>query len=95
MTTASDLADALGRKTIADALGVGLTAVSNAVVRGWFPSSWFLAVKGIADAAGQDCPPELFRMRLHGSQVVDHAAPRQPSPAKKPASSAQVTEGGA
>ncbi len=65
MTTASDLADALGRKTIADALGVLPQAVSNAVVRGWFPSSWFLAVKAIADAEGQQCPPELFKMRAH------------------------------
>lgn len=72
MTTASDLADALGRKTIADALGVLPTAVSNAVVRGWFPSSWFLAVKAIADAEGRECPPELFKMRVGATHSVDH-----------------------
>jgi hypothetical protein len=72
MTTASDLADALGRKTIADALGVLPQAVSNAVVRGWFPSSWFLAVKAIADGAGQECPPELFKMRVGATHSVDH-----------------------
>lgn len=77
MTTASDLADALGRKTIADALGVLPTAVSNAVVRGWFPSSWFLAVKAIADRMGQDCPPELFKMRAHNPSSVDSAASLQ------------------
>lgn len=67
MTTASQLADALGRKTIADALDVGLTAVSNAVVRGWFPSSWFLVIEALAKDAGVACPPELFKMRIHAS----------------------------
>lgn len=84
MTTASELADALGRKTIADALGVGLTAVSNAVVRGWFPSSWFLAVKSVADAAGQECPPALFKMRAHTSQNVNSLMAPQAPAAKKP-----------
>ena len=77
MSTASELADALGRKNIADALGVGLTAVSNAVVRGWFPSSWFLAVKAIADAVGHDCPPELFKMRIQNTPNVDAPAQDQ------------------
>lgn len=85
MTTASDLADALGRKAIADALGVLPTAVSNAVVRGWFPSSWFLAVKAIADQEGQECPPELFKMRVGATQSVDHppanGAPTAPAQA--------------
>lgn len=67
MTSASDIADAIGRKTIADALGVGLTAVSNAVVRGWFPSSWFLVIGELAERAGRDCPPELFKMKTHPS----------------------------
>jgi len=66
MTQASQLADALGRKAIADAAGVGLTAVSNAVVRGWFPSSWFLVCKALADGAGVECPPHLFKMRTSG-----------------------------
>lgn len=60
---AQSLADALGRQTIADACGVGLTAVSNAVVRGRFPSSWFLAVQSLAAQSGLECPPALFRMK--------------------------------
>lgn len=92
MTTASELANALGRKTIADALGVGLTAVSNAVVRGWFPSSWFLAVKSVADAAGQECPPELFRMRSHASQSVDSGTAPQPAGGKKTATAAGAAQ---
>lgn len=63
MTTAEQVADALGRKAIADAAGVGVTAVSNAVVRNRFPATWFLAVTGLAKGAGQQCPPELFGMK--------------------------------
>lgn len=64
MMTSSEFADALGRAEIAKATGVGLTAVSNAVVRGWFPPRWFAAVKTLADAQGVECPVELFRMRF-------------------------------
>ena len=63
MITTHTLADALGRKAMADALGVGLTAVSNAVVRGQFPASWFLVVRAMAETAGKDCPPALFGMK--------------------------------
>lgn len=63
MMNASEFADALGRKKLADAVGVGTTAVSNAVVRGWFPASWFLVCDGLAGRAGVPCPPHLFRMR--------------------------------
>lgn len=81
MTTARDIADAVGRKRLADTLGVGETAVSNAVVRGWFPSAWFLVVKDLADGAAVDCPPALFKMRLAGSQNVDSGAHVQVAPA--------------
>lgn len=83
--TASDLADALGRKIIADALGVLPTAVSNAVVRGWFPSSWFLAVKSLAESRGVECPPELFKMKPHSSLIVDCGPERQHLTDKKSA----------
>ncbi|WP_277022212.1 hypothetical protein [Paracoccus hibiscisoli] len=83
MTTSHDLADAVGRKKIADALGVLPTAVSNAVVRGWFPSSWFLVVKSMADQVGQDCPPELFKMRVSDTPNVDASRARQPAPVQK------------
>lgn len=62
MTTAADIADALGRKNIAEAADVGLTAVSNAVVRGSFPPSWYIAVSSLAIPKGIHCPPELFNM---------------------------------
>jgi hypothetical protein len=75
MITVSELADAIGRKTISDTLGVGVTAVSNAVVRGHFPSSWFLAVQALA-GDDVDCPPNLFNMRepynVHKTSQLDH-----------------------
>lgn len=72
MMTASELADAIGRKNIADAAKVGPTAVSNAVVRGWFPATWFIVVSNLAEQAGVDCPPTLFKMvPLDTSHNVD------------------------
>jgi len=72
--TSSQLADAIGRKQMAKLLGVGDTAVSNAVVRGWFPSSWFLVCKDLAKQVGAECPPALFKMREpDNTQNVDQA----------------------
>ena len=64
MMDATKFANAVGRNNLAKATGVGLTAVSNAVVRGWFPSSWFVAAKALADEQGVACPPSLFGMKL-------------------------------
>lgn len=66
MTEAIHIADEIGRKRIADAVGVGVTAVSNAVVRNRFPASWFVAIEKLATEKGMNCPPELFGMKtLH------------------------------
>ena len=73
MMTASELADALGRKNIAAAAGVGMTAVSNAVVRGAFPAAWFIVVSNLARQQGADCPHELFNMVTSTSQNLDDA----------------------
>lgn len=71
--TASELADALGRKNIAGAVHFGPTAVSNAVVRGWFPATWFMVMSDLAKKAGSECPPELFKMLPlpENTQIVD------------------------
>jgi hypothetical protein len=65
MNKASILADAIGRKKIAEAFGVGLTAVSNHAVRGYFPASWYLGMLTLADSASGpvECTPELFQMK--------------------------------
>lgn len=79
MITAPQFADAIGRKKMSDALNVGATAVSNAVVRGWFPSSWFLVCLGLAKEGGVDCPPCLFKIKapLDDTQFVDCVKPVQ------------------
>src|SRR6056297_748356 len=63
MITSRDIADRLGRKSIAERLGVGETAVSNAVVRGWFPATWSYLLEQMCNEEGIECPPALFRMR--------------------------------
>ena len=60
MITAVDIVNAVGRKNLADALGVGLTAVSNNVVKGQFPASWFFIVSKMAIEAGLECPPAVI-----------------------------------
>jgi len=63
MMNAETFATALGRKNIAAAIDVKLTAISNAIADGGFPPSWFIACKRLADEAGIECPPCLFKMK--------------------------------
>ena len=57
---------------MADALDVGATAVSNAVVRGWFPASWYVTCSALAVLSGIECPPKLFGMRKpNATPIVD------------------------
>jgi len=63
MMDTSELARALGRKEMAEALGVGATAVSNAVVAKKFPASWFDALDDLAASKGVNCPRSLFAWR--------------------------------
>ena len=63
MADTSTFARALGRKEMAQELGVGLTAISNAVVAGAFPAAWFNTLEALAKAKGIDCPRHLFAWR--------------------------------
>jgi len=73
MTPHQAFADAIGRASIAEATGVGLTAVSNTVVRERFPASWYLVLQRLAEKKGIDCPPELFGMKLpDGSPALNN-----------------------
>ncbi|OWJ81382.1 hypothetical protein CDV52_18455 [Haematobacter missouriensis] len=69
--SAANIADALGRRRMAEALGVRTTAVSNAVVRGLFPASWFLAVEALARAEGVACPCELFNFVIPKTEAAE------------------------
>lgn len=63
MTTAQHIAHNLGQAQMARALGLGVTAVNNAVSRGCFPTAWFLVVKGLCDEAGIVCPEDAFNFK--------------------------------
>ncbi len=60
MTNTSEVCDKLGRKRIADSLGVGVTTISNAAVSGVFPAKWYAVVKNLCRTEGIECPDELF-----------------------------------
>lgn len=60
MLDTHEMASTLGRRNIADAVGVGLTAVSNHVVGGLFPASWYLAILFLCEQKGAECPESLF-----------------------------------
>lgn len=63
METTHTIADAVGRSKMSEALNVGATAVSKAVVSGKFPPSWFLVMQSLCRDIGIDCPPSLFGMK--------------------------------
>ena len=63
MKLSQTICDNLGRKNIAERLGVGPTSVSNASVAGVFPASWYLVVKEMCDEVGIECPVESFSFK--------------------------------
>jgi len=69
--TAAEVADMVGRGNIAAAVGVGLTAVSNAVARDKrFPPSWYLALAKLASDRGFTLAPELCGMKGANQTIV-------------------------
>lgn len=67
MEHAKNIAAQLGQKQIALALGVGATAVNNAVVRGVFPATWFPVIRTMCVSEGIDCPEAAFNFKLPSS----------------------------
>ncbi|WPZ23130.1 hypothetical protein T7987_07835 [Sulfitobacter faviae] len=60
MTSTSEVCDKLGRKRMADSLGVGVTTISNAAVSGAFPAKWYVVMQEMCRAEGVECPDDLF-----------------------------------
>lgn len=69
INTSSQFADAVGRKRIAVALNVKETAVSNHVVRGLFPPSWFTILEALAAEVGVDCPRAIFSFKASSDPI--------------------------
>ena len=60
-SSAEQVAERLGRAKIGSAVGVGLTAVSNAVVAGLFPASWYDDMDRLGRDTGVEVPRSVFR----------------------------------
>ncbi|MFC4668360.1 hypothetical protein ACFO5X_07335 [Seohaeicola nanhaiensis] len=54
------ICEQLGRKRISERIGVGKTAVGNAVSDGLFPARWWREIKEMCDEQGLECPVDLF-----------------------------------
>lgn len=72
-TIVATICDALGRKTVAERLGVRPTAVSNAVTDGRFPARWFPVVRGMCEERGLDCPENAFNFKTPESVTTENA----------------------
>ena len=66
---AKQVAKAVGRSRMAEALDVGPTMISKAVVAGKFPPSWFLVMQSLCSDADIKCPPSLFGMKSTDGEV--------------------------
>lgn len=84
MLTTLEIANAIGRKKMAEALGVGLTAVSNAVVAGKFPATWFVQLSNMCREKGIKIDPALFGMKptVGVIRVPTSASTQAPRPKK-------------
>lgn len=67
MKNARHIADTLTQRAIAQRLGLGVTAVNNAVKRGVFPASWFPVVREMCREADIDCPETAFNFKTAGA----------------------------
>jgi len=64
MTEVQRIARKIGQRKLAEKLGVGVTAVNNAIQRDEvFPAGWYPIVKSACDAEGIECPMSAFRWR--------------------------------
>lgn len=86
MDNAKHIAAQIGQKRIATALGVGATAVNNAVVRGKFTAAWFPIIRRMCEAEGIECPEVAFNFK---ATVDDHSGSLL---SRKPQSSAGLSE---
>jgi hypothetical protein len=57
---------AVGRLEIREKLSLSKSSLSNAESAGLFPSSWYLGIAELCEAAGVDCPDTLFSWRKGG-----------------------------
>lgn len=71
MTDVKQICNTLGRKNIADKLGVGLTSIGNAVADNSFPSKWYVVIFEMCQEHSVSCPLSLFRFNLSKTPPED------------------------
>ncbi|GJM01936.1 MAG: hypothetical protein DHS20C08_04370 [Rhodomicrobium sp.] len=54
----------IGRKELTSRLGVGDTAISEAIKRGVLPASWCPIVMDLAKEAGVEVPDSMFNWKI-------------------------------
>ncbi|WP_412506191.1 hypothetical protein [Roseovarius sp. SYSU LYC5161] len=84
MDDAKDIAARIGQRRIAMALGIGVTAVNNAVVRGKFPAACLPVIRQICATEGITCHESAFNVRAATDGQVDALLPRKQSCAGGP-----------
>lgn len=77
MSSTRKVADAIGRKRLQAELGVGRTALANAITEGKFPAPWIVVTQRLASEIGIKCPDDLFNVKLMPVTNGDSAAERQ------------------
>jgi hypothetical protein len=84
MDNAKDIAALIGQRRIAVALGIGVTAVNNAVVRGKFPAAWLPVIRQICATEGIACHESAFNFRAATDGQFDARLPHEPCCAEGP-----------
>jgi len=75
MNNAHDIASAVGQAELARRIGVGVTAVNNAVSRGYFPATWFKVVEATMLEMGLgDCPVSAFNFKSPSTDAPSREA---------------------
>ncbi len=70
----SEIFKEIGRQRIGESLDIGATAISNAVVDGSLPPSWFPTVRRLGIEAGIEVPERLFSWRKPEDAEASEAA---------------------
>lgn len=65
--------ESVGRETLSDRLGVGLTAISNASVANKLSNGWYEAIEDICKDKGLEFPKHLFNMRGRSVENSENA----------------------
>lgn len=61
--TVAAITSEIGRRALAERMGLSVHAVNMAAYKGKFPASWFRVMRDVCAEKGIDCPEDLFAFR--------------------------------